>query len=1113
MLEKLRQGFQEACLQSLARVYSLLQGFRTKIWERDYFTNPAWLAGEIDSLKGLDEFKRFLIAYEVAVRDPMALAANIKKFNLQNERLRCLLACEVAKRAPLHLKFHFDAFELQSPQSVKRVFKELIRAYPSGNPSVVKRSFSKDDRFKQKEYRIKLLKELRRRPDLILETSFLDSLPDKILAQLLTELESLGRKTVKSVSLRLVATQSSVIADYIIKTSILTDRDKVEIADEVLKSKPWLITRFLKELKVSGEDHLTNLAIEAVKRYPFLILLPQVIPLLNDTAKKTVGLVLAQEKPEEMAKYLRFFAALDEEFKTQLALTLAERCPHKLIEGIRNLQLSDQSKLRVAEDISNMGHDWLVLSTIDIFEIQNPANRKDIAFHMLRLVGGNIVFFLENFNLEEQDRLEILEKLKNIEPHTVARYIDRFCISDHEIRAALAEELIEKCPRVVAINFRAFQIEDPSKRWELAAKIINYDIDAFLLNVTNFDLSDEALVDLAFKLIAQQRHFEASYYILKTETLLRIFLEKVAFEENLSVFDLEFVLKETCKRLHTLVQKGPGLTPPRILERALKQSAASHLADALRFIRERDIFIVCAALCKYRLEVDPNSNPANKLEVALRKICWFTDVSDIMGLSDYTIREICKAFINFARSFQKRDLNFYIDPICFVSSQDRKRALRLLNIMIILKHLGAQEELCRICVVKPSNLPEIEAKLNKQLRDIFTEVFGLQAVEEIKVQQFLETWPDLLPLFTVVSRIDTEARLALVDAVQQLVEDPTGAWRYSRNYCYDQLPFSRKQVKAWKQNPSQLFLVEKSSSSKCREEVLAEIESQVESLRELLRECNDPINNETIRKALRLFFERWEQASSGLDQAALINAYEVISRIVGEVGKAASEGQFILPENLFKSLQNVKRTMKSLLGIDDEIFIFYQIITDDPYLLFTVGSLIDGVPSCLHFTSGSLPEALAAHLLDSNIKLIVTYYSKLTIRSQNLILILKLLTGKAEWEFDPRHATLTINWGAEKAVIDVTPVRRRIIRLGRSSDQEESPKVLLEPPYKKSLGKAVDQMIEDQEKKLLEQFCSSIAPGCLEWREITIAATKNPGGVYSDTAKGLEFSDWGVRQT
>jgi hypothetical protein len=1175
MLEKLRQGFQEACLQSLARLYSLLQGFRTKICGRDYFTNPAWLAGEIDSLKGLDEFKRFLLAYEVAVRDPMALAANIKKFNLQNESLRCLLACEVAKRAPLHLKSHFDAFELQSPQLVKRVVKELIRAYPSGYRSVVKRLSSEDDRFElfcqvleaflkkevrnltasgisKKEYQIKLLKKLRRRPDLILETSFLDSLPHESLAQLLKELESIGRKTVKSVLLRLASTQSIVIADYIIKTSILTDDDKVEIADKVLKAQPWLITRFLKELKVSGEDHLTNLTIEALKRNP--LLLPEVISLLNDTAKKTVVLALALVKPEETANYLSIVAALDEEFKTQLALTLAERCPYKLIEGIKNLQLSDQSKLRVAKHISNRNPD-LVLSTIHIFEIQNPANRKDIAFHMLRLVRGRIVSdlvwgrkgsYLENFNLEEQDRLEILKELMKLEPHTVACSIDRFGISDHEIRVALAEELIEKCPRAVAINFRAFQIEDPSKRRELAAKIINYDINAFIEFIENFDLSDEALLDLAFRLIAQQRYFGAIPFILKTETLLGLFLEKVAFQENLSVFDLEFVLKETCKRLHKLVQKGPGLTPPRILERALKQSAAGYLADALELVVERDIYLVCAALCKYRLEV-PSSNPDEKLGVALQKICWFTNVSDIQGLSPYTIKEIYKAFLNFARSFREQRLKFYIDPSCFASSQDRKRALRLLNIMVILKHLGAQEELSRTYFVDlsnlpefvdPSNLPEIEAKLSKQLRDIFTEVFGLQAVEEIKVQQFLETWPDLLPLLTVVSRIDTKrCKLALVEAVQQLVKDPKGAWRYSPNHRKKQLPFSRKQVEAWKQNPSQLFFVEKSSSSKSRKKDLAEIESQVESLRKRLMECNfepqpeaslgssstleqifkegEPINNETIRKALSLFFKRWEQASSGQDQAALNDAYyayEVISRIVEEVGKAKSEGQFILPKNLFQSLQNVKRTMKSFLGIDDDIFIFYQIITDDPYLLFTVGSLVDGVPSCLHYTSTSRPEALAAHLLDSNIKLIVTFYFELeSISSENLRL--RLLTGEAKCEFDPRHATLTINWGAEEERIDVTPVRRRIIRLGWSSDQKKSPKVLLERPYKQSFGDAVDQRIEDQEAELLERFCSGIAPGCLEWREMTIAATKNPGGVYTDTGQGLKLNKWIVQRT
>jgi hypothetical protein len=998
MLEKLRQGFQEACVKNLARLYSSLEEFRTKNWEQGDFTNPAWLAEKIHSSEGLDEFKRFLLAYEVAVRNPWALAEKIKEFNLQDESLRCLLACEVAKQAPRHLESNFDAFELQSPQLVKKVLKELILAHPCGDHSVVERLLSEDDRFEvfcqvlkafpeeavensavygssEEENEIKLLEELRRRPYLILKARFLDSIPDESLAQRLKELESLGRKTVKSVSLRLAATQSIVIADYIIKTNILTDDDKVEIAVKVLKSQPKLITRFLKELKVSGEDHLANLTIGALKRDPFL--LPEVIPLLNDTAKKTVGLALAQEKPKEMSQYLHFFAALDEEFKTQLALRLAIMSPYELNAGIRDLQLSDQSKLRVAEGLSNRGRDLLVLSKIHNFEIQNPASRKDIAFHMLRLVRGRIVYYLENFNLEEQDRLEILKELMKFEPLTVARYIDLFGISDHDIRVALAEELIEKCPVDVAVNFRAFQINDPSKRQELAAKIINYDISAFIYGIENFDLSDEALVDFAFQYLAQKKDFEAIPYILKTETLLGLFLEKVAFQENLSVFDLEFVLKETCESLHKLVQEDPGLTPSSILKRALKQSAAGHLADAVELVVERDIFLVCSALCKYQLEVAPNSNPAEKLGVALQKICWFTNVSDIKGLSDYTIKEICKAFINFARSFQKQDLNFYINPSCFASSQDRKRALRLLNIMIILKHLDAQEELSRIYYVDHSNLPEVEAKLNEQLRDIFTEVFGLQAVEELKVQQFLETWPDLLPLFTVVSRVDESTRLALVDAVRQLVEDPTGAWRYSPDYCYDQLPFSREQVEAWRKNLSQLFFAEKSSSSKSREEDLAEIESQVESLRELLRECNKRINNETIREALGLFFERWEQAYSGLDQAALIDAYKVISWIVGEVGKAGSQGEFILPKNLFQSLQTVKRTMKSLLGIDDDIFIFYQIITDDPYLLFTVGSLVDGVPSCLHFTSTSVPEALAAHLLDSNMKLIVTFYSPL----------------------------------------------------------------------------------------------------------------------------------------
>jgi len=1150
MLEKLRQGFQEACVKSLARLYSLLQGFRTKNRGQDYL--------KIHSLEGLDEYKRFLLAYEVAVRNPEALAENIKEFNLQDERLRCLLACEVAKRAPLHLKSHFDAFELQSPQLVKKVVKEAILADPSGDHSVVKRLLSEDDRFEllcqvlkvfpeeavqnsaaygisKKEYRIKLLEKLRRRPDLILKTLFLDSIPHESLAELLKELESLGRKTVKSVLLRLAAKQSTVVADFIIKTSILTDRDKVEIAIKVLKSQPKLITRFLKELKVSGKDHLAKLTIEALKRDPYL--LPEVIPLLDDTAKKTVGLALAQEKPKEMAQYLRFFSALDEKFKTHLALTLAKRCPYELIAGIRNLQLSDQSKLRVAEGISNRGHDLLVLSKIHNFEIQNPANRRYIAFHMLRLVGEHIVSYLENFNLEEQDRLKILKKLMRFGPQTVARSIDRFGISDHEIRVALAEKLIKKCPVDVAVNFRAFQINDPSKRQELAAKIINYDISAFILNIRNFDLSDEALVDLASRLIAQKKHFEAIHYFLKTETRLGLFLEKLAFQKNLSVFDLEFVLKETCERLHAYGQEDPSLTPSSILKRALKQSAAGHLADAVELVRERDIYIVCAALCKYRLEVAPNSNPAKKLGVALQKICWFTNVSDIRGLSPYTLKEIYKAFLNFARSFQEQDLNFYIDPSCFASSQDRKRALRLLNIMIMLKHLDAQEELSRTYFVDPSNLPEIEAKLNEQLRNIFTEVFSLQAVEEIKVQQFLETWPDLLPLLTVVSRIKTESsKLALVNAVHQLVKDPTGAWRYSPDYCYDQLPFSRKQVEAWRENPSQLFFVEKSSSSKSRKKDLAEIKRQVKSLRELLSECNlepqsqaslgspstleqifkegEPVNNETIREALGLFFKRWEQASSGLvqDQAALINAYKVISWIVREVGKAESEGEFILPKNLFKSLQTVKRTMKSLLGIDDDIFIFYQIVTDDPYLLFTVGSLVDGVPSCLHFTSTSSPEALAAHLLDSNMKLIVTFYFPLNrISSQNLRL--KLLTGKAKSELDPRHATLTIKFGAEKERIDVTPVRRRIIRLGWSSDQEKSPKVHLEPPYKKSFSDAIDEMIEDQEAKLLERFCSGIAPGCLEWRKITIAATKNPGGVYTDTGQELMLSAWVIKRT
>jgi len=1210
MLEKLRQGFQGVRLISLARLYSLFEGFkiknlgqddskfsfhkdqegllgsfvvsgetnltRTKLFEvltEVASLNPAWLAQKINSFRGLDEFERFLLAYKVALSNPEALAENIKKFNLKNESLRCLLASEIARRTPWHLKSHFDAFELQSSQSIKRVVKELILAYPSRDHSAVKQLLSEDDRFEvfcevfeafpqeairnlnlyeisRQENQLEILRRiLQKQPHLIFETNYFDFLPPDSLAEIvndplfersilraedLKKLDRLGRESVKSLCLKLTETRSAVIADYILETSILTDDDRVEIASKALKSEPQLLKRLLTGSKMLDCNNLYKLALEALEQHPFLI--PEVISLLDDPSKEALALALAKNKPQEIVNYLAVFATLDENFKTQLALTLAQRCSHELVSRIKQLQLTDVSKMSVAEAIIARDH-GLVLSNFDLFDIQDPALRAQLAFRLLSLVKGHVVFYIKNFRLEEHDRLRIVEELMKSEPQTVARFIDRFEISDHEIRVALAEKLIEKCVAVVAENFHSFQIKDPSKREELAAKILDLDIDSFINHVKNFNLSDEALVDFAFRLLEKKRPYDVPY-ILETETLLKLFLEKVAIQENLSVFGLEIALKETCMRLVRLFPEL-GLTASGILKRALKQSAAEHLADALELVLERDIYLVCSALCKYRLEIAPTSHAEEKLRFAIQNLCWFTRVSEIRGLSDYTAREIWKTLLSFARNFQPRDLNFFIDP-CFVKKLDRKLALRLLSTLAVFKHIGAREALSRTYFVDPRNLPEIAAELNKQLRDIFTEVFGLGALEEHKVQEFLETWPDLLPLFSVVCRVPTERyRSALVEAVSKLVQDPTGAWRYLPDYSSDQLPFSRGQVEAWKQNPSQLFLVEASSSSKPTEEDLAKIENQVEGLRNLLKKLNfelqseasigssvtlerffgaqKTINEETIREALSLFFDFWHQAYSGLvlDRAALIDAYRVISWIVSEVGKANSRGEFSLPKNLFQSLQAVKRSLEGLIGIDDDLSIFYQVITDDPYLLFTVGSLVDGVPSCLHPISSSYPEALAAHLLDANMKLIVTFYSPLKkIGSRDLRL--KLLTGEAECHLDPRNATLTVKHGQEEAVIDVTPVRRRILRLGWSlndQNQEKLPRVLVEPPYSHSFGKPLDQMIEGQETELLGQFCSNLAPNSLSWHRIKIAATKNPGGVYSDTGRKLIFAEWTISRT
>ncbi len=192
---------------------------------------------------------------------------------------------------------------------------------------------------------------------------------------------------------------------------------------------------------------------------------------------------------------------------------------------------------------------------------------------------------------------------------------------------------------------------------------------------------------------------------------------------------------------------------------------------------------------------------------------------------------------------------------------------------------------------------------------------------------------------------------------------------------------------------------------------------------------------------------------------------------------------------------------------------------DNPKMLITIGDVVD-TSSCQNYKTGSYVETLLGYVMDAGVKGVASY----AIRANHFAVAkdYQTLTAaleaqkrgdgtkvKSDLDGDRGTARITISRAGQADVVLETQVLgkaqvRVVAKLGKTDGGR--PGLFLERPYEQS--HQARSMMVGQINELEAEMAGAI--GGVTNQEITIPASRNDGGVYSDASGGARTDEYKV---
>ncbi len=444
-----------------------------------------------------------------------------------------------------------------------------------------------------------------------------------------------------------------------------------------------------------------------------------------------------------------------------------------------------------------------------------------------------------------------------------------------------------------------------------------------------------------------------------------------------------------------------------------------------------------------------------------------------------------------------------------------------------LREGSAQGEEARKRTVRDTaSLAAFKETIVRQVEETFASDFGVDSARGIV--ELRRDWGDIFPLSVLMARFKAGHALQL-PMFQEIVGHVCAGTFYDWKYdtTFGQLSsMTPGQVQAWRENPARV--------SYC-----TTAQALALSERKQMAEAQEIVESKLLPLIPEAYAERLYNGRGSLEEIAEVldlPAYKFVARtptiveVVRDVATLVRCGDratlfayvkrygelkdLILPlapadlhEQITTELRSLTAAVRERVVSSDKGYVVFSTVADHPKLLLTVGDLVN-VSSCLNYRSGSALEALPSYVVDSNIKLSLSF----VIAEHRLRSLFRIPSDEPfaldafSFDFNPAKLSLMVSraGGSPKELDLGRAVYRHVLRVGVSAETE-SPTLLVEKRYHQA--HAVTAHIEEEQRELLGSFRRACGLEAVSG-PVEFPASRNSGGTMSDAVDRICIGDY-----
>lgn len=304
-----------------------------------------------------------------------------------------------------------------------------------------------------------------------------------------------------------IAVTSFGASEFIKNYGIDNSLQRFEIAKIAAEKETYrwdFFPEYLQNYEIQEPSHLIELAkIAAKKRNNQVSRYIKKFGIHDQEALAEIAKISASVDPWDMSRYIQEYGIKDPDALYEIA-KIAAAISTGTSQFIKNFDIKDQSRLFEIAEISAKLDGFS--NYVQNYELQNEEQRLELAQTVRIHNPSNLQYLIENFNLSEKNRYEILKLLsKKFGPLIFTQLFSSFKITNPEWNFELAKLALIKqvsLPNSLRyVNRYKLSLEQKIELFLLASVIVPHEIQALIKNIEELENETPKNLPAGFQLM------------------------------------------------------------------------------------------------------------------------------------------------------------------------------------------------------------------------------------------------------------------------------------------------------------------------------------------------------------------------------------------------------------------------------------------------------------------------------------------------------------------------------------------------------------------------------------------------------------------------------------